>query len=309
MTIKLTTLPGAIVTIPEVQKPGLITIGNWPQTPSRWQERLQTLSHIHQQELFMLFRRPALYIGLSLALLATGLMLQTHLNFVQGQGLHVTSGPLNGLLHGLIILASLGVGRSVISGPGREQVVGTPDQLRAANAAVFPNVLGKFLAQLTTVLVLGLTYGGCLVLMVGPANFSLSPDLIGIGLVSLLIMAQVVALALFVASLCSQDRAARNLFLGIVLTLIVIQSGPEALTHLTSQDVYTPLILAVQHALAWLRETVAWLSPYAQLSRGIEAVMIGQQVDYLTALSSAALQTVLFLSLSIIRLQRREALK
>jgi hypothetical protein len=302
MTIKHTNLLKGVVVMTEPRKPRLANRKEMLQAQPYCPERWQVISRVHQRELCSLFKCQAVYAVLSLSLLATGLILQTHLNFVQEQGLFVTSGALNGLLQAIIFLVSLVLGLSIVTSIGHEQAAGM-------TADAFSDVLGKYLARVTSYLVLAIIYGCCLAILAALANFSFFPNLIWIGLASVLITAQVVALAIFLASLLSQGQVARNLFLSIMLALLVIQGGPEALTQITPQGVYDPLILSVQHGLASLRWTVSWISPYAHLNRGIEAAMIGHQATYLGTLLSAALQASLFLSLSLVILQRQEGSK
>jgi hypothetical protein len=267
--------------------------------------RWRAVCRIQRRDLQAMLRGRGVYVVLSLSLLTSTLFLQNYLNFVQEQGLLVTSGALNAPLYAMIFLASLFLTLSVITMVGHEQAVGMIADLHGETADAFSYVVGKHLAQVSAYLVMGIIYGCGLVIWAGLANFSVSLDLIWIGLVSVLITAQVVALAIFLAVIY-KGQTARNLFLSIVLILMVIQFGPEILANISPPGVYAHLSLSLQNSLASLSWIVTWISPYGHLSRGIEAVKMGSQAAYLTTLLSAALQTSLFIGFSIVSLERRE---
>ena len=274
-----------------------------------WYERWQMVCRIQWQDLQVMFRGWGVYVVLSIALLTMSLFLQNYLYFTQEQGLLVTSGTLNGPLYGIIFLTSLFLALSIIASVSHERTVGMITDLYGEPAGFFAYVVGKHLALMTTYLIMGVSYGYCLMILARLANVSLSPDLIWIGLVSILITSQVVALGIFLTMVYSRDQTARNLLLSIALVFITVQFGPEILANISSQGLYDHLTLSVQHNLASIQWIINWISPYAYLAQGIEAVMINNQAAYLTTLLRAALQTTLFLSLSIVTLQRQEGLK
>jgi hypothetical protein len=129
MTIKHTNLLKGVVVMTEPRKPRLANRKEMLQAQPYCPERWQVISRVHQRELCSLFKCQAVYAVLSLSLLATGLILQTHLNFVQEQGLFVTSGALNGLLQAIIFLVSLVLGLSIVTSIGHEQAAGMTSHL------------------------------------------------------------------------------------------------------------------------------------------------------------------------------------
>jgi len=164
---------------------------------SEWGRRWHATLLIQRREWRSMIFSWGLYIALSLALLAAILILRNHLNFVGENGLLVVSGAFTLPLFAVIIVSSLFLALSSVTTIAREREQGTMEALFYGPIDAFSYVLGKYLAQVATYLVMVIFYGCCFLFYAGLTNFTFSGDQYLVLLLSVLIASNFIVVGIF----------------------------------------------------------------------------------------------------------------
>jgi len=274
-------------------------------TDSEWGYRWHATWLIQRREWRSMIFGWGLYIALSLALLAAILILRNHLNFVGENGLLVVSGAFSLPLFAVIIVSSLFLALSSVTTIAREREQGTMEALFYGPIDAFSYVLGKYLAQVATYLVMLIFYGCCLLFYAGLTNFTFSGGQYLVLLLSVLIASNFIVIGIFFSALSGKVRTALLLFLGLILVFLAIELGRELVIATPLQGSYYNPVQFLQNVLSFLSQITAWLSPFSYLSLGMDAVRRGNAGAYLTILLISTAYTILFLGLSIVTLERK----
>lgn len=248
---------------------------------------------------------PGIYIVASLSLLAALLLLRNYMDFVNQSGLVVLSGAFNFPLFVVIFLAAVFLALSSVTTIARERDAGTIEVLFYGPIDSLSYILGKFLAQIVTYIAMLVILTIPFWLFVRATNFTFPVSLGWVVLLSLLVVADVIAFSIFLSAFSSKVRSALAAFLAFVLLLIAIQFGDALLAAIPIQSRYYNPVLILQDALALLRQITQWLSPFAYLMRGMEAVRRSDIQSYLLACGLGVLFTLAFLSLAVEMLSRK----
>jgi len=274
-------------------------------TDSEWGHRWHATWLIQRREWRSMIFSWGLYIALSLALLAAILILRNHLNFVGENGLLVVSGAFTLPLFAVIIVSSLFLALSSVTTIARDREQGTMEALFYGPIDAFSYVLGKYLAQVATYLVMVIFYGCCFLFYAGLTNLAFSGGQYLVLLLSVLIASNFIVVGIFFSALSGKVRTALLLFLGLILVFLAIELGRELVIATPLQGSYYNPVQFLQNVLSFLSQITAWLSPFSYLSLGMDAVRRGSAGAYLTILLISTAYTILFLGLSIVTLERK----
>ncbi|MBI3961014.1 MAG: ABC transporter permease subunit, partial [Chloroflexi bacterium] len=108
-------------------------------------------------------------------------------------------------------------------------------------------------------------------------NLLVQPDLLGVLGLGLLTNGAVVVFGLLVGAWGRTARTALIIFALVVLLALLIQFGDQAILQLAAQtqaNRQDPLLF-LRRALELLNGLLLWLSPFAQMSRGMDALLVG----------------------------------
>lgn len=270
-----------------------------------WGHRWHAARLIHRRDLRSMLLGYGVYLVLSLALLAGVLLLGNYLNFVDENGLLVLSGAFNLPLFAIIFLSAIFLALSSVATIARERDQGTMEALFYGPIDAIAYVLGKFLAQMATYLVMVAIYALCFIIYASFTNFTFPWSLGWVVLLSIWVTANVVTFGIFVSAWSSRVRTALLLFLSVVLVLVVIQFGQELLATIPLEGGYYNPVQLLQAALGALNEIISWLSPFSYLMQGMEAVRRQSSSTYLLVLAVSTFFSLLFFILSIVVLERK----
>jgi hypothetical protein len=147
-----------------------------------------------------------------------------------------------------------------------------------------------------------------LILLALRANLPFSPLLIGCALVAPLFALPAVAIGLFISSIAPSSRSAMFLFVGVVLLVLGIQGGYQALLSVPPTSSYYDALLFVRELLRRVSDVLGWVSPTALLSAGLDAVQRASWLDLLLRLAAALIGCGAWLWLAVWGLNRRGVL-
>jgi ABC-type transport system involved in multi-copper enzyme maturation permease subunit len=238
------------------------------------------------------------YIAVFLSLCVAWLMVNGMINTVAQNGLIIEANPfilpfLATLLPYAVFLA-LAVGVSL----AREIEHRTFEVLFFAPIRFSSFVLGRFLGQLTYYLI---ALPLVLVFFVGYAtsmNLRIGPGFLGAIALSPFTVASVVGFGFLIAAFLRKTRVTVVVLLAVILVLLGVQFGHVLLPILQPAEADTTL-LVLTNVVDVMYRIVEWISPFAYLTKGMDAAQIGAPELYGQVVLASLAYTVVTLSLSV----------
>lgn len=246
-------------------------------------ERLYAAGQVGRRALISSLYSPGIYVVTSLALLAASTLVLNNLAFLDENGLLVLTRPFFLPAFVCTLLLSLYLALHATLQLVREREQCTLKVLFFGPVDGISYLLGRLWSQL---LLFAMAAGLVLLWALGLGwltNLLVQVDLLGVLGLGLLANGAVVAFGLFVGVWGRTARTALVVFALVVLLALLVQFGDQALLQLASQtqsnrqDPFTFL----RGALEVLKGLLLWLSPFAQMSRGMDAVLVGDGVRLL----------------------------
>ncbi len=270
-------------------------------------ERWNAVVALQRRERRGLFFGPGLYVTIFIALIASVLLLRNHLAYAEDNGVAVMSRPLIIPFFFSIVLASTYLALVSTTSIAREREQGTLEVLFYGPIDDVAYVVGKFATPLlacAAVVLLDLLWA---LLFARLTNFLFSFDLILVALLALASGAAIVAFSILVSTMTRSARTAVIVFLLVAGVFAAIQGGHEALSFFAPAPEANRLspMFFLRDTLAVLNHVAEWLSPFAYLSRGIDALVVGDWMGYISMIGLAVLSTGVFLILATRMLARQ----
>ena len=165
-------------------------------------------------------------------------------------------------------------------------------------------VLGRFLGQLTYYLI---ALPLVLIFFIGYAtsmNLRVGLGLLGAIALSPFVVASVVGFGFLIAAYLRKTRVTVVVLLAVVLLLLGVQFAHVLLPTLQPAEADTTL-LVLTDVVGVIYRVVEWISPFAYLTKGIDAAQIGAPELYARVVLASLAYTVLTLLLSVWVLQEK----
>jgi len=270
-------------------------------------DRWHALATLHRRERRGLLAGPGLYVTVALALAASAVVLRNSLQFAADNTVAVMSRPLIVPFYFSMTIAALYLALTAVTTVAREREQGVLETLFYGPIDETAYIAGKFSAPLIACAVVALADLAWGLLAAWLSNLYFSPDLLAVAALSVLAGGMLVAFSLLVSAATRSARAAVIVFLLAVIVVATVQIGygVVATTAATPEANRANPLLFLRDVLELLNGIAEWLSPFAYLSRGIDALVVGDIGGYLLAALLAAAATALFLALAVRSLQRR----
>lgn len=240
-------------------------------------ERLYAAGQVGRRALISSLYSPGIYVVTSLALLAASTLVLNNLAFLDENGLLVLTRPFFLPVFVCTLLLSLYLALHATLQLVREREQGTLKVLFFGPVDGVSYLLGRLWSQL---LLFAMAAGLVLLWAIGLGwltNLLVQMDLLAVLGLGLLTNGAVVAFGLLVGGWGRTARTGLIVFALVVLLALLVQFGDQALLQLASQtqsnrqDPFTFL----RAALEMLNGLLLWLSPFAQMSRGMDALLVG----------------------------------
>jgi len=249
------------------------------------------------------------YVTLSAAIAIAATILRNYVKSVQDGGLDILSNPFAIPLFGAVVLSSIYLAIVSTTTIARERDQGTLEVLFYGPVDATAYLLGKYLAQASTCVLMNIVYLAVFWLYALVTNFAFDPGLFWAAILSVAIASAVVAVSILLSTLYRSVRGALSTLLAITLVFLGIQLGHDYAAKLTGQlarGQSNPLLL-LQSILAWLDRILNWLSPFAYLERGMDALLRDNTGEYLLMLGLSLLYTAVAFGLAVWTLRRKGA--
>jgi len=272
-----------------------------------WRFRWHLARAVQRRELHATLYSLGLYVILAVSIAAAATVLRNQIVAVQDSGLSVLSNPFAGSFLGAVVLSSLYLALTSTVTIARERDQGTLEVLFYAPMDPLAYLLGKYLAQLAAYALMVIVYLATLAVYALVTNLAFTPRLLGAVLLSVITASTVVAVGFLLSTLNRSARGALVALLGIIAVFLTVQLGHDYVAGLTAGlpvNRANPLLF-LQTVLAWLDEILSWLSPFAHLERGIDALLRGSLGEYGLMLALSLVYSVFVFGLAVRALQHR----
>jgi ABC-type transport system involved in multi-copper enzyme maturation permease subunit len=271
-----------------------------------WRFRWHLALTVQRRDLRAAVHGFGLYVTLSAAIAVAATVLRNYVRSVQDGGLYVLSNPFAIPLFGAVVLSSVYLALASATTIARERDRGTLEVLFYGPMDVAAYLLGKYLAQMGAYVLMVVVYLAALWLYALATNFVFDPNLFWAAILSVATASSVVAISILLSTLNRSVRGALVALLAIVLASLGVQLGYDYVSSLSrglARGQANPLLF-LQTVLGWLDGALNWLSPFAHLERGIDALLRGSASEYLLMLGLSLLYTAVAFGLAVRALRR-----
>ncbi len=268
---------------------------------ARWRFRWHLARTIQRRDLRATLHSFSLYITLSVAIAAAATVLRNYVKSVQDDGLYVLAHPFVVPFFATAILSSIYMAIVSTTTVARERDRGSLEVLFYSPIDIVAYLLGKYLALMSTFVLMVIVYVVVLLTCALVTNLSFDLTLSWAAVLSVATASAVVAVGILLSTL---DWSARG---AILLVLLGIQAGYDRVPGLTggSAQGQSGLLLFLQTIWGWLNHILEWLSPFACLERGIDALLRGSAGEYVLVLGLSSFYTVVAFGLAVRTLRRK----
>lgn len=236
--------------------------------------RLHAARIVAARELRLAVTGIGAYVVAAIALLAAGWIVSNDVRAIRASDLLVLEHPFQTSATVIVLLISLFLGVSAVVSVARERDRGTLEVLFYGPIDELSYLVGKLVGQLGGYLAILLMVLIGLLLLSFLTGFGLTGSVVAGLVLSVVAVAQVVAVALLLSVVGGRLRSGVLLFMGITLVLVAIGLGNQFLAAVPIESATSP-VLPLRDALATLQSIVAWVSPYVALERTIDSITLG----------------------------------
>lgn len=268
---------------------------------ARWRFRWHLACTIQRRDLRTILHGFGLYITLSAAIAAAATVLRNCVESVQDNGLSVLAHPFVVPFFAAAILSSIYMAIVSTTTVAREREQGTLEVLFYGPIDALAYLLGKYLALMSTFALMVIVYVVALLTCALVTNLSFDLTLPWAAALSVATTSAAVAAGILLSTLNWSVRGA------VLVVLLGIQVGYDRVPSLTGGLArgQSGLLLFLQTILGWLNHILEWLSPFACLERGIDALLHSNAGEYVLMLSLSLFYTVVALGLAVRTLRRK----
>lgn len=266
-----------------------------------WRFRWHLVCTIQRRDLCTTLHGFGLYVTLSTAIAAAVTVLRNCVEPVQDNGLSVLAHPFVVPFFAAAILSSIYMAIVSTTTVAREREQGTLEVLFYGPMDALAYLLGKYLALMSTFALMVIVYVVALLTCALVTNLSFDLTLPWAAALSVATTSAAVAAGILLSTLNWSVRGA------VLVVLLGIQVGYGRVPGLTGGLArgQSGLLLFLQTILGWLNHILEWLSPFACLERGIDALLHSNAGEYVLVLSLSSVYTVVALGLAVRTLRRK----
>ncbi|MCC6904586.1 MAG: ABC transporter permease subunit [Anaerolineae bacterium] len=276
-----------------------------------WQHRWRAIRTIEKRNSQATFFSIGIYITVAVALFSAALALNNTVRSTDQNDALVALQPLSfAAIFLCTALVSIYIALTSALSASRERDLGTLEVLFYGPVDEASFVLGKFLAQVKVYAVVSLIVLVWTNVITWLLNIAFSLDTVFVLLTSIFVASAVIAFGLMVAMIGGKARSALIAFIVTVLVLVGLQIADVVVTtaiQIPENATLTDPVLVIRTALGVINSVVRWISPYAQLQLGMDALAQGVVPSYLFHVGITIIQTVIMLVISILVLRKKGA--
>ncbi len=273
-----------------------------------WAQRWRAARVIGERQRSGLNSSIGIYVTMSLALAAASLTLHNTVQFVERNAVLSARQPLFLPVTLIVVAFSFILGIGAALSTARERDRGTLRVLLFGPADEVAFLFGHFQAHVATYAMMaafGVVWANLVTYLL---NLDFSWHVIAAFALSILTVAAVIAFGLLAGVWGGTTRSTLVYLILITVALIGLQIGVDVIPGLSREmsPTQNDPIFVVRDVLVALNAVAQWVSPYAQLSQALEAMLDGNAGRIALHIGVTITQTLIFFSAATLVLKRKE---
>lgn len=273
---------------------------------AHWRGRVSVVFLLARRDFYALLFRPGIYVTLFLAMVSAAVILSRYLDHIAREGLFLTGHPFQTPLYIAVLLSSLYLAISSASSVAREKESGTLLVLFMGPLDHSSYILGVFLGQIASFVVIQILLLIYFSLLSSLTQFVFSPAMLWGIILSLVAVSGVVSLGILLSVAMERVRVAILYFVLVITVLLALQGADSFLSTLSPEQPHQLVILG--QAVHAVNRVARWASPYSYLVSGLNAASAGQWNQFLLVLLGSVIYTGIFLVFAV-RLSKRKGVR
>jgi len=265
---------------------------------------LHAVKALSKRDLYSTLRSWGIYVAAFLSFLASSFILKNYLDSIKEDDIFISTSPLNYPLFISVVIISFYLAILSAISISREKDQGTLEVLFYGPVSYPAYILGKYLKDVLTYLVMLVLFAAYFWGVSFLSNLGFSYGLVKILLTSIFSVSCIVSFGLFISSLTGRIRSSIIWLIGILILFLAVQVGYTILLGMPEESL-SPVLTYLGNTLSIISRVVNWISPFSYLTRGIDAVSLGNAFLYGLNILYSIIYSAILLSLSIFILKRK----
>lgn len=228
----------------------------------------------------------------------------TYIGAIEENGLLILSNPLNLPLYLAITIGAIYLAIAASVSVSRERDSGTLEVLFYGPVDAVSYIFAKYLEQMLTFVVMLAFYVVIFLIFGRLTNFGFS-SYMGLSiLLSLALASSVTAFGIFLSSVTSRIRTSILALIALFVVFLGVQWGESFVAGLDPKAI-SPALFYAKSFLSMAARVVGWVSPFAYLNRGMQALAVDDMSGYAVSFVSSVVYSLVLLVLAIISFRRK----
>ncbi|MDK2896324.1 MAG: hypothetical protein PWP04_444 [Candidatus Atribacteria bacterium] len=244
------------------------------------------------------------YLVLFASLLVSSFILKNFIEGINEEDILVSAYPLNYPLYITIIIVSIYLVIVSAISITREKEQGTLEVLFYGPVTSSSFLLSKYFKDLTLG-VISLAFIALYFYLVSAiTNLGFTVGLVKALIMGIFLISCVVSFGLFISTITGKIRSSILTLIALIGVFLAIQVAHGTLLGFEQESLSVPM-LYLRQTISYLFYGVNWVSPFAFLSRGFDAVALGSWPLYLSNIGYCLIYSFIFVALSIYTMNKR----
>lgn len=244
------------------------------------------------------------YVAAAISFFASSLVLKNYLNGVGGNNILIASDPLNFPLYISLVVVSFYLAIIGAVSISNEKDRGTLEVLFYGPVNHAAYLVSKYIADMIIFsFLIGLLIPYFLVVSF-LTNLALSLSLLKGFVLSVFSASCVIGFSLMVSSATAKMRSSVIWMVALLGTFLSIQVANSILVRLNDSAI-SPLVQYLRTAISVINTGIEWVSPFAPLNKGIQALVLHSNQQYFGSIIFSILYSAVFLIASVVVLRRK----
>ena len=266
---------------------------------------IHTVKVLVKRDLFSALRGSGLYVVSSVLFLSAAFIVKNYLDSIKKNDVFVSHNPLSSAFSIPMVIVSVYLALVSAASISREKDQGTLEVLFYGPVSYFSYVIGKYINGMLNYLVVVVFFFIYFLGISNLTNLGFSYRLVEAIFMSLFSVSCVISFGLLISSFTRRIRSSILWLVGILLLFLGIQLSHTILLGMPETTMSSVLVYFEKSLSMISRYVIGWLSPFSYVTRGMEAVSMGDLKSYGMNIIYCIIYSVVSLSLSMFILEKK----
>ncbi|RLE06789.1 hypothetical protein DRZ78_04095 [Candidatus Aerophobetes bacterium] len=264
----------------------------------------RTIGVLAKRDLISTLHGWGIYIATFISFLASSFILKNYLDSIRENNISISSDPLNYPLFISVVIVSFYLAILSAISISREKEQGTLEVLFYGPVSSPSFILAKYIKNMLTYLIMVGLFFVYFSGVSGLTNLGISYGLIEAILFSIFFASCMISFGLLISSLTERVRSSILWLVGIFLAFLAIQISYTILLGIPEESMSSPLIY-LGNTLSVISKGIGWISPFSYLTRGMDAISLGNLRIYGLNIVYCVIYSLILLILSVIIFEKK----